>query len=189
MYLHDIFSRYMELNSTTYVILGMLGWRPMSGYEIKAMVDRTTRFFWAASYGQIYPELRRLAEGGLIEGKPRPQGGRKRNVYRLTRAGRKQLRAWMTAPPEIYETRDEGLLKLFFASSSGGETAVETLDAKRRHHEQIAEQLKEVEETRKPKDSRWLCLRYGIEWNEWSAEWCKRMADELKRGSSEEEAA
>ena len=53
---------------TAYVILGMLAWRPMSGYDIKATVDRSTRLFWAASYGQIYPELRRLAEAGLVEG-------------------------------------------------------------------------------------------------------------------------
>ncbi|HZE28890.1 MAG TPA: hypothetical protein VE055_02255 [Gaiellaceae bacterium] len=35
------------------------------------MVDRSTRFFWAASYGQIYPELlylyeRRAGRGGLL---------------------------------------------------------------------------------------------------------------------------
>ena len=82
----------MELSPTAYVILGMLGWRPMSGYEIKSIVDKSTRFFWAASYGQIYPELRRLAAAGLIEGKASPQGGRKRNVYRLT-PGRPQAAA------------------------------------------------------------------------------------------------
>ena len=80
----DISSRYMELSPTAYVILGMLGWRPMSGYEIKSIVDNSTRFFWAASYGQIYPELRRLVAAGLIDGKASPQGGRRRNVYRLT---------------------------------------------------------------------------------------------------------
>ncbi len=79
----------MELSPTAYVILGTLGWRPMSGYEIKSIVDKSTRFFWAASYGQIYPELRRLAAAGLIEGKASPQGGRRRNVYRLT-SGRTQ---------------------------------------------------------------------------------------------------
>ena len=87
----------MELSPTAYVILGTLGWRPMSGYEIKSIVDKSTRFFWAASYGQIYPELRRLAAAGLIEGKASPQGGRRRNVYRLTPAGRKELRAWLEA--------------------------------------------------------------------------------------------
>ena len=107
----------MELSPTAYVILGMLAWRPMSGYEIKALVDKSTRFFWAASYGQIYPELRRLAEAGLIEGKASPQGGRQRNVYRLTRAGQRELEAWLGVDAGGFETRDEGLLKLFFAEA------------------------------------------------------------------------
>src|SRR5438093_5666203 len=126
----------MDFSSTAYVILGMLGWRPMSGYEIKSIVDKSTRFFWAASYGQIYPELRRLSQAELIEGRSSPQGGRKRNVYRLTAAGRGELRAWLKADPRVYEVRDEGLLKLFFAAATDGESATATLDAMRRDHEQ-----------------------------------------------------
>ena len=64
----------MELNPTAYVILGMLAWRPMSGYDVKAIADRSTRFFWATSYGQIYPELQRLSEAGLVEGRGRGAG-------------------------------------------------------------------------------------------------------------------
>ena len=51
-----------------------------TGYEIKSLVDVSTRFFWAASYGQIYPELARLEELGLVTGRggllqrPAPQG-------------------------------------------------------------------------------------------------------------------
>ena len=48
------------------------------------MVDSSTRFFWAASYGQIYPELRRLEQAGLVEGRSEPHGGRGRTVYELT---------------------------------------------------------------------------------------------------------
>ena len=62
----------MEFSPTAYVILGMLAWGPLSGYDIKAVVDRSVRFFWAASYGQIYPELKRLSEAGLIEGEAEP---------------------------------------------------------------------------------------------------------------------
>ena len=43
----------MELSKTAYVILGMLRTRAHTGYEIKSIVDHSTRFFWAASYGQI----------------------------------------------------------------------------------------------------------------------------------------
>src|SRR5881409_2232969 len=159
----------MDFSPTAYVILGMLGWRPMSGYEIKSIVDKSTRFFWAASYGQIYPELRRLAAAGLIAGKASPQGGRRRNVYRLTPAGRKELRAWLDADPEVYELRDEALLKLFFADAAGGRSVAATLEAKRRTHERIGERLKEVETTGKPEGFAYLVLRYGIEFNEWNA--------------------
>ena len=78
-------------NAVTPVILGLLSLGPRSGYEIKATVDRSTRFFWAASYGQIYPELRRLERDGLVEGEDAPTGARNRRVYRLTKAGRKEL--------------------------------------------------------------------------------------------------
>jgi DNA-binding PadR family transcriptional regulator len=170
----------MELSPTAYVILGMLGWRPMSGYEIKSLVDKSTRLFWAASYGQIYPELRRLAESGLIDGKPSPQGGRKRNVYRLTPAGRRELRAWLDADPEVFEVRDEGLLKLFFAGSGGAETAAGILEAKRRHHMQIVEHLTEIERSGRPEGHAYLVLRYGIEFNQWIADWCERTKDALE---------
>ena len=38
-----------------------------TGYDIKQKIEISTRFFWGASYGQIYPELKRLAAAGLVE--------------------------------------------------------------------------------------------------------------------------
>jgi PadR family transcriptional regulator AphA len=174
----------MELSPTAYVILGMLDWRPMSGYEIKSIVDRSTRFFWAASYGQIYPELRRLSQARLVVGKASPQGGRKRNVYRLTAAGRRELRAWLEAEPEVYEVRDEGLLKLFFASATDGASAPDTLEAMGRSHRRIVEDLKATEAEGPPEGFAYVVLRYGIEFHEWIAAWCER-----SRAALEEEAA
>jgi len=58
----------MELSATGKVILGMLAARPRSGYEIKQLVDNSARFFWAASYGQIYPELKKLERAGIDSG-------------------------------------------------------------------------------------------------------------------------
>ena len=174
----------MELNSTSYVVLGMLRHEPRSGYEIKAAVDNSTRFFWAASYGQIYPELRRLAEAGLVEGEAHATGGRKRTVYRLTPAGRIELRRWLTEPAETLELRDEGLLKMFFADSAAPGRAVELLDERRRLHEQKIARLRAVE----PKAAAaagagdpypYLVLRYGVEMSEWTIAWCERLQAEL----------
>ena len=72
----------MELNKTSYVILGMLRLGRHTGYDIKQLVDVSTRFFWAASYGQIYPELARLEEAGLVRGESDEASGRRRRTWR-----------------------------------------------------------------------------------------------------------
>jgi len=175
----------MELSPTAYVILGMLRNEPRSGYEIKRVVDGSTRFFWAASYGQIYPELRKLAEAGLVEGESRPTGGRRRTVYRLTEAGREELRRWLDEPPERLELRDEGLLKLFFAAAAEPGRALEIIDAKQRLAEDKLAALRKIE----PKAAAaaasdpfpHLVARYGLEWSEWVIAWCERARAELGR--------
>jgi PadR family transcriptional regulator, regulatory protein AphA len=172
----------MNLSSTAYVILGMLGRGPRTGYEIKAAVDHSTRFFWAASYGQIYPQLKQLAEAGLVKGQSDPRGGRKRTVYTLTAAGRKELRRWLQQPPEAFELRDEALLKLFF-SGAYPDAAATALAAKRRHHETKLEQLRAIEPlAREAADPfPYMVLRHGVELSEWTIEWCRRAESELAK--------
>jgi PadR family transcriptional regulator AphA len=179
----------VELTPTAYVILGMLRTGPKSGYEIKALVDGSTRFFWAASYGQIYPQLRRLEEQGLVEGTAAPRDGRKRTVYRITAAGRKALRDWLREPPTTFETRDEGLLKLFFAGALPPEDAVNTLEAMRDRSRQTLTRLREIEPMAVAAGGYPLMvLRGGIELNEWYSDWCERMQGQLLAEAEEKEA-
>lgn len=178
MYRPDIFARDMEsLSSTAYVILGLVREQPRSGYEIKATVDRTTRFFWAASYGQIYPELKRLAEQGLVVGSDAPTGGRRRTVYEITADGEEELKAWLRRPPETFEMREEGLLKLFFAAALEPGEAVEILRAMRAHRLAANAQLRAMKPVAEEKDASYplLVLEGGLEFTEWFADWCERV--------------
>lgn len=170
-----------SLSATAYVILGMLCKSPMSGYEIKAKVDNSTRFFWAASYGQIYPELRRLSEGGLVKGVDEPTGGRKRTVYEITVDGEKELKAWLRQPPETFEMRDEGLLKLFFAAALPPAEAVEIVRTMRHHRETVNQRLRELEPTKDEEMSAYplTVLRCGIEFTDWFIDWCKRTEERI----------
>jgi PadR family transcriptional regulator AphA len=172
----------MDLSPTGYVILGLLSLEPMSGYEIKAFVDKSTRFFWAASYGQIYPQLRALADAGLIAGEAKPAGGRRRTVYSLTKEGRRALREWLAIEPDVLEMRDEGLLKLFFADAADPSAALEILASKRRHHLEKVEALRAIEPLAAAAPERFphLVASYGIECNQWMADWCDRAARELE---------
>jgi DNA-binding PadR family transcriptional regulator len=175
----------MELSATAYVILGMVSREPRSGYEIKALVDETTRFFWAASYGQIYPELKRLSEAGLVEGRDEPRGERKRTVYAITADGEDELKDWLRRPPETFEMREEGLLKLFFAGVLPREEAARILRAMREYRLELAERLRDIEPKAQEKDDAagdpypLMVLRGGIEFNEWFADWCQRMEASL----------
>src|SRR3954463_5553526 len=98
----------MELSATGKVILGMLAARPRSGYEIKQLVDSSARFFWAASYGQIYPELKRLDDAGLIAGADASQGARQRTVFKLTAKSRRAAKEWIPRGPAGFEAGGEG---------------------------------------------------------------------------------
>lgn len=180
----------MDLSATAYVILGMVSREARSGYEIKAAVDGSTRFFWAASYGQIYPELKRLSEAGLIEGVDASQGDRKRTHYKITADGRGELKDWLRRPPETAEMREEGLLKLFFSGVLKPAEAVETLRTMRSRRLELVERLRSLEpekvEANLEDPYPLMVLRSGIEFNEWFADWCKRMEAQLLEPTAKE---
>jgi PadR family transcriptional regulator, regulatory protein AphA len=183
----------MDLSATGKLVLGMLAARPRSGYEIKQLVDQSARFFWAASYGQIYPELKKLEEAGLITGNDSSQGARQRTTFRLTAEGKRAAREWISRPPEVLETRDEGLLKLFFAGSiepkRAAEIARERAAASRAKAAALHAIAEAVDEAGRPTEGpaaepdagSLTVLRYGIEASEWAAEWFERAADQLER--------
>jgi DNA-binding PadR family transcriptional regulator len=171
----------MQLNGIAPVILGFLSWGPRSGYAIKQIVDRSTRFFWAASYGSIYPQLRRLEEEGLIEGAENPTGARQRKIYRLTPAGREALEKWLLGASATWEYRDTGLLRVFFASALSPEEAVEAVRDLGAEHAKVAGVLRGVRDnpTRPKGGYPELVLEFGIGLHEWVVDWSKRTAERL----------
>jgi PadR family transcriptional regulator, regulatory protein AphA len=173
----------VQRTAITPVILGLLALaEPRSGYDIKAVVDRSTRFFWAASYGQIYPELKRLERHGLIEGEDSPTGGRRRRVYRLTAAGRQALIEWLLSRELTIELRDESLLRLFFADALPREQALLLLEGRRRGHDEYLEVLRAIDAL-PGEDPQFvdLVLRWGLDFNEWGARWCEEQLERLSR--------
>ena len=171
----------MTATAITPVVLGLLAGGQRSGYDIKAIVDRSTRFFWAASYGQIYPELRRLEAEGLIEGEDSPTGGRRRRLYKLTPDGRQALTDWLLGQTVTVELRDESLLRLFFADALPKEQALMLLEGRKRGHEQYLEALRAID-ARPGKDTPFveLVLRWGIDFHEWGARWCQQQLERLR---------
>jgi DNA-binding PadR family transcriptional regulator len=175
----------MRLGSTAYVILGILGLGPHSGYDIKQLADLSTRHFWATSYGQIYPELKRLTESGLIKPKDASRGTRQRTLYSLTAKGQQTLHVWVSNPAsESLEIRDEMLLKLFFADEMSHKEMLRHLEAMVRRHKETAAGLREHEPMAKAQSHRmkYEVMKFGIAFHEWCADWFGRLAKDIETG-------
>jgi DNA-binding PadR family transcriptional regulator len=180
----------MEPSAATWAVLGLIALEPSSGYDVKRIIDRSIRHFWAASYGQIYPELKRLSDGGLVTGVDSPRGERRRTVYTITDAGMERLKEWLRRPPEVSELRDEGLLKLFFSGVLERGEAAETLRRMRERRVALADGLAEIEPRviEKSDEFALMVLRSGIEYNRWFADWCGRMEADLLAPAQEKGA-
>lgn len=178
------------LTPTARVILGMLALGARTGYDIKRAIDLSTRFFWGASYGQIYPELHRLEDRGLVRATPDPQGGRQRTAYTLTPAGESALRAWLLddSGSLLFEIRDEGTLKLFFGDLLRREDVIANLRARQEWCELSLGMFRDLEQQAKTgffEDEQlypYVSLLYGIDLLEWMRDWCERTAARIEAG-------
>lgn len=111
----------MREKTTTFVLLGVLAaGGPMTGYDLRGWIRDAVGHFWSESFGQIYPELKRMTAEGLVSAAASADG---RKPYRITPAGRAALTAWLERQPQPETVRSELLLKLYFGRFLGTETA------------------------------------------------------------------
>lgn len=125
------------MKQTDYVILGMLSESPLTGYEIKRIIDIRFRFFWSESYGQIYPTLKSLSASGLIEEMVMDtKRKRSRKTYQIRPEGFKELRHWLSQPVERESVRLEILLKMYFSHLIDAKVMIQHILIFQQAHEQ-----------------------------------------------------
>ncbi|MGW1076150.1 PadR family transcriptional regulator [Streptomyces sp. NPDC002537] len=168
--------------SLPHAILTALLEKPSSGLELTRRFDKSIGYFWSATHQQIYRELGKLEENGLIRALPtaRPTRGQKKE-YEVLPAGREALTAWVSLAEDPRPVRDPLLLRVRAAGVVGAEGLADEL---RRHLAMHRAQLAEyqaIEERDFPAGAegeedrlRHLVLRGGIEletfWIGWLTE-------------------
>lgn len=155
--------------SLPHAILTALLERPSSGLELARRFDKSIRYFWSASHQQIYRELGRLEEAGLIRELPQPPSPGQRKEYEVLPAGRAALTEWMAGPEDPKPQRDALLLRLRAAGVVGPQGLVEEFARHRAIHQATLEEYRAIEARDFPpeKDSerdrlQHLVLRGGI---------------------------
>lgn len=84
--------------SVRYALLGLLAEAPMSGYDLTKRFEHSLGAIWPARHNQIYMELKKLLEAGLIA--QIEYGARNRKLYAATGTGTAELKRWLMAELE-----------------------------------------------------------------------------------------
>ncbi|MFI6604102.1 PadR family transcriptional regulator [Nonomuraea sp. NPDC050536] len=164
--------------SLRHAVLGLLSERTASGYDLLKMFDVSLSNVWPATQSQLYAELGKLADAGLVS--VAAEGPRGRKEYAITEAGRAELRHWLTEVEPTAVTRSDMLLRVFFLSQVDPEQARAYL---RRRAENVGKRLEHLEDIKPFVESGHdnlsvygrLALEYGLrlgrvqrEWAEWA---------------------
>ncbi|MGW0659686.1 helix-turn-helix transcriptional regulator [Streptodolium elevatio] len=138
------------LPTTTYTILGLLSYeRELSGFEVKRWADTSLRFFyWSPATSQVYRELERLADAGLVSSRVVPgQTARSKRVYRITAEGRTELTRWIEeAPVEPTLIRDSVVLRIWLGHMADPERLRELLEEHRARLQALIPEVRKLGE-------------------------------------------
>ncbi len=166
----------------THAILATLLDRPCSGYDLRKQFEGSVGFFWQASFQQIYRELAKLEEKGLVQSEAIVQQGRPdKKVFAVTGDGEAFLQAWMQTSCEMAPIRDELMVKMFAGFMIPREAILMELEEHRCLHQerlavyqQIQRNAFAVPENLSERELfRYLTLCSGIQYEQGWLKWCE----------------
>lgn len=163
------------INKTRYAILGVLLGGPTSGYEIKSLMGRSTVYFWRESDSTIYPMLKVLTREGKVLPETVYVGKKKKEIFSITEAGRREFEAWLDSPTGSETPRNEFLLKLFFVTDRQEmfrlfQERLDKIEGIHEEYKKIEERLEGIADFSQ-KAVRLKALRYGISLIESEIQW------------------
>ncbi|MFD1177349.1 PadR family transcriptional regulator [Paenibacillus puldeungensis] len=91
-----------------YIILGMLYNCKLTGYDLKKHIENGVGVFYKASYGSIYPALKRLSENDQVAILETQQGARQKKLYEITPKGQQAFLKWLGEPINLDDGNGKG---------------------------------------------------------------------------------
>lgn len=159
-----------SINSTAGALLGFLFREPMTGWQVVQVAELALCDFWVLNRSQVYRELAKLAEDGLIEAGEK--GVREQVPYTITDSGRAAFLEWLHEDPGPESFRSPLHLKLSFAEHLDEATCARFVRIHRHRHEERLAYYRRLE--RKLADAQpnsAHILRYGIMFREGFLAW------------------
>jgi len=173
--------------SLPHALLGLISYRPSTGYDLKTTFKTSIHFFWNATLPQIYRTLKQMEADGWVTSTVEHQDGKpSKKIYSVTDRGRSEFKRWLAEPPEMAEMRNPMLIKIFFGNQMHPEQFAEQLHGWRQFHVGMAARLeKEITPVvdryakllRVPRDAHYwkLTLDFGKRHAQMVIDWCDRI--------------
>lgn len=99
-----------------HAILGLLSYKPLTGYDLKRIMQDSPFMYWSGNNNQIYKALIELHEEGSVSNEVYHQNNSpSKKVYTITDDGLAELRRWSLSIPEAPETKKSFLVQLAWA--------------------------------------------------------------------------
>lgn len=160
-----------------------------SGYELAKRFDASVANFWHALPQQIYGELRRLEQQGLIRGRAVRQRGRPdKRVFTISKAGRQALREFAAAPTKPGLLKQDLAVKVYAANVADPWALIDALNkaaeqsaAKLERYQRQADALADPDGADLGPS---LTLARGIAYERENVNWCALAAERLRGRAS-----
>ncbi len=124
-----------------YALLAILTAQPMTGYDLAKSFHVSVGHVWHAPDSQIYPELKRMLDDGLIEAELVPWGSTSTKTrYSITDAGLDAFARWMDQRVEYVRERDPMRLRAAYFEWSDPAAARARLHEHIAHYEELRAQ-------------------------------------------------
>jgi len=163
-------------------VLGLLHEGPMHGYELRKRLNLMLGWGRVLSYGSLYPTLKKMLRGRLIEettATTAPVSRRQRIVYQLTEAGHREFESLMAeVGPTAWED-DNFDIRFAFFGRTDMEIRLRVLEGRRsRLQERLDRIQQQLAMTQKEVDSYARELqRHGVESVEREVKWLSELID------------
>ena len=185
------------MNKVALAILSLLSRGPLSGYDLKQLMNDRITPFLKVSNNQIYPQMTKLEDAGLIKLYAITQVAHhpEKKTYEITAAGVKQLQTIATEKLGDPVTQDGFQLKMYNAWLLSETDFLEQVSNEKKRHQEKARLLKQRltnlanesvsssgdRTNRKQHFSSWAMLKYGLTFEEMYINWCDTLTSEYKR--------
>ncbi len=177
--------------SLKYSILGLLHYRDMHGYQLKKTIENQFGHMWTINYGQIYPNLKKLKDEGLvtmIEDANHGEKGPSRKMYSITEKGNRVFREWLESLPEKNMIlRDPFLMRFVFFGFGDPKRAIEIVDDQiNLYQTQMKNRRENLDRLQHHDIYVRLMAELGVEMNQLLLKWLERSRKEIEKSMEDE---